>query len=281
GAVISIINPAGQLEQVYLEDFVVQAVAAEMPISFGKTALKAQAVAARTYIAAHVEPYGQGRHEGAAVCCDSHHCQAYATIVQLKKNWRENFSANWALVRQAVADTAGEVLFYQQKIAETPYYSCCGGSTEAAADCWGGDRPYLQAKFCNYCAASPKLVGVTRLTVAEAAQKLAVSSADIYDMYIVAYTDGGRVGQMMIGGKLYGGAVLRSALALPSAAFSWLIVGRIFFSPAWVLVMGWAYVNTERRVWRRWARIIGKFWRIIIPVVKWKRFKPHISLAVC
>ncbi len=225
GPQLAVVNPQGEIEQVPLEDFLVQVVAAEMPVSFGQTALQAQAIAARTYIAAHMPPYGQGRHENAVVCCDSAHCQAYVSMAQMEKNWREHFWPNLEQVRQAVAATSGQVLLYQGKIAETPYFSCCGGRTESAADCWGSDRPYLRSNPCGYCVDSPKLINIQRLSVTEAATALSVPAYDLYDMYIAAYTAGGRVGQVMIGQHLYSGSQLRTAWKLSSTAFTWLIAG--------------------------------------------------------
>jgi len=225
GPVISVVLPDGNIEEVCIEDFLVRAVAAEMPASFDGEALKAQAVAARTYITAHTPPYGKERHEGASVCCDSAHCQAYATLEQLAANWREDYWKNLHKIRTAVASTKGQVLYYDEAIAESPYFSCCGGSTEAAADCWGNQCEYLPAVFCPYCADSPKLINTKLFTVAEVAEALGVSSYDIYDMYAADHSEGGRVKRLVIGCTEMSGTKLRSLLSLPSAAFTWLVVG--------------------------------------------------------
>lgn len=63
-----------------LEDYILGVVAGEMPASFHPEALKAQALAARTYTMLRMRQFG-GRgcsmHSGAEICTDSTHCQAY------------------------------------------------------------------------------------------------------------------------------------------------------------------------------------------------------------
>ena len=71
-----------------LEEFLVGVGAAEMPAVFGEEALKAQAIAARTYILnCAAPPLGKGaRHEEALVCCSANHCQAYIDSAQMQIN---------------------------------------------------------------------------------------------------------------------------------------------------------------------------------------------------
>ena len=230
GPLIPIENSQGGVMQAPLEDFLIQVLAAEMPASFEPAALQAQAVAARTYIAAHLPPYGEYRHAQAAVCCDSSHCQAYASLETLRANWGESFTENWQKIRQAVADTAGEILLYQGQVAETPYYSCCGGSTEAAEACWGNAFPYLTAHACPYCAQSPKLTDSRVFTLAQAAQAVQATEEELLHMQTVSYTPGGRSALVQIGDKTFDGTELRQIWQLNSAAFTWLILGdRIAF----------------------------------------------------
>lgn len=110
---ITIVNQDGENEQIELELFVMGVVAAEMPASFEEEALKAQAIAARTYILSHCEPYGQPRHGEAAVCCDSTHCQAYADELELRMRWGKNYDKYYAKIADAVLATRGEILFWQ------------------------------------------------------------------------------------------------------------------------------------------------------------------------
>ena len=75
---------AGGVEERLLEEYLVGVVAAEMPASFHEQALRAQAVAARTYTAYRAAHGGCGAHDGADVCTSSACCQAYATDEALR-----------------------------------------------------------------------------------------------------------------------------------------------------------------------------------------------------
>jgi stage II sporulation protein D len=77
----------GTLTDMKLEDYLIGVVAAEMPASFEPEALKAQAVAARTYTLYKRDHGGCSAHAGADICTDSNHCQAYVTDAEMTKNW--------------------------------------------------------------------------------------------------------------------------------------------------------------------------------------------------
>ena len=222
---ITIVNQDGENEQIELELFVMGVVAAEMPASFEEEALKAQAIAARTYILSHCEPYGQPRHGEAAVCCDSTHCQAYADELELRMRWGKNYDKYYAKIADAVLATRGEILFWQESIAQTPFCSTCGGRTENAEACWGQAFPYLVAVDCDYCSHSPKYSSYQRFSLAETASLLATDIDKLYSMQVETYTPGDRIGTLSIEDMLYKGTEMRSKLGLNSAAFNWLIIG--------------------------------------------------------
>ncbi len=115
-----------------LEQAVASAVAAEALTGTPFEALKAQAVAARSYFAA-----ARNRHEDYDAC-DSTHCQFL----------RELPSAR-SLATQATRDTAGLLLTYQGKPLAALYSASCGGTTRSLDDPQAG-YPYY-AVSCNYC----------------------------------------------------------------------------------------------------------------------------------
>jgi len=111
----------------------------EVPGSWPRAALRAQAVAARTYLAYTL---ARGRRGRAARyrydICASSACQVYAGV-----GGRDTAGGRrWAA---AVADTAGEILTYQGRPAEAVYSASAGTRTRANQDVWGGTPiPYLQ-----------------------------------------------------------------------------------------------------------------------------------------
>ncbi|MBR7113530.1 MAG: SpoIID/LytB domain-containing protein, partial [Firmicutes bacterium] len=138
------------------EEYLIGVVAAEMPASFSAEALSAQAVAARSYLLSHSADYGRPRHAEADVCAESAHCQAYLSEAELRQRWGAEYEARYAKIAEAVAQTRGLVLWYAGAIAEAPFCSACGGSSEAAAELWGGARDYLIAAECRWCAHAPR-----------------------------------------------------------------------------------------------------------------------------
>lgn len=214
------------VETIKLEEFLVGVVAGEMPVTFETEALKAQAVAARSYILKRLpSPYGEGLtvHTGnAAVCDDYAHCQAYVDEEQRKKNWGENFAVNERKIRQAVEATANLVLVYDGVVVSPTFCSTCGGNTEAAGDYWQSDVPALQAVACYWDTEAPKYLSNVYYTKAEMAAKLGISTADLANLKIARTSDTGRVTLVTCGEKQWKGSAVRTALGLNSTDFQWL-----------------------------------------------------------
>lgn len=215
---IPVLTADGTVKAMDLEDYVRGVVLAEMPASFEAEALKAQAVAARTYTL-RVLTTG-GRHEGSAICTESTCCQAYLSDEDyLSKRGTET---DWKKVSRAVADTAALVLTYNGSLIDATYFSCSGGRTEDAVAVWGSEVPYLQAVD------SPGEEGATvyeteaYFTKSEFARLLSRDLAGSPTQWLgkVTRTDGGGVATMVIGGVTYTGKELRSLLGLNSTAFT-------------------------------------------------------------
>jgi len=127
------------LDHVGLEDYLKGVVPTEMgPRVYDEVeALKAQAVAARSYAVKH---RGQFAAEGYDLCTTAR-CQVYSGA-----------SAENPLSTRAVEETAGEVLLWKGAVADALFTSTCGGRTESAADVMPGyagvDAPYLASVPC-------------------------------------------------------------------------------------------------------------------------------------
>lgn len=214
------------VETMNLEEFLVGVVAGEMPVTFETEALKAQAVAARSYVLKRLpSPYGEGLavHTGnASICDDFAHCQAYVDEEQRKKNWGKDFANNEKKIRQAVEATADQVLTYNGSTVSPTFCSTCGGSTEAAGDYWQSDVPALQSVACYWDTAAPKYLSTVYYTKAEMAAKLGVSETQLQDLKIARTSDTGRVMLVTCGEKQWKGSAIRTALGLNSTNFQWL-----------------------------------------------------------
>ena len=123
-------------------------VSAEMPASFEKEALKAQAVVARTYTIYKIVN-NDGKHEGADICDDSTCCQAWISEKDRKEKWKDSESeTNWQKIVNAVNGTQGKIITYEGKPINAFFHSNSGGETEAPIDVWGRKRLSLSSVCC-------------------------------------------------------------------------------------------------------------------------------------
>lgn len=205
------------IERLALDDYVNGVLAEEMPASWPSEALKAQAVAARTYALRSRERH---RADGYDVCTTTH-CQVYGGV-----------DAETPATRAAVAATAGQILTYAGKPAETLFHSDSGGMTESREALWGDGVPYLvsvredvqktspwsltlsEADFIKKLAARGKDVGALKKIELS---PLVIGKGDSYR------TPSGRVSRLTIHGAKRSvsltGAEMRSFFGLKSTLF--------------------------------------------------------------
>ena len=193
-----------------LEDYVAGVVAGEMPASFPPEALKAQAVAARSFaLTRKIDAQAAGRawDIGASV------------LAQV-------FSRSPGPAARAAADaTAGEVLVMEMEPVEAYFHASCGGRTEGGLAALGRDLPYLAPVECGRCGGSPRVRWTLRVPARELARAAGLSGAAT-GARVVARTPSGRAEKMEIRAgerrALLGAAELRQRLGfsrLPSLAF--------------------------------------------------------------
>lgn len=207
-----------------LETYLVEVVLSEMPASFALDALKAQAVAARTFT---MRRMNQPKHEDFHVCGDSACCQAWTSRDVLEQKLGNAFSACWEKASKAVRATEGEVLYYGDTLIDAVYFSCSGGKTEDAVAVWGSDVPYLQSVESPGEENAPVFEGTETFSEEEFRQIICAAepSADLSGnpsgwFGEVSRSDGGGVLSMTIGGISFSGVRLRSLLGLRSTLFT-------------------------------------------------------------
>ena len=210
-----------------LEDYLTGVVLAEMPASFEPEALKAQSVVARTYT---MRAYnGSAKHDTGAVCTDSACCQGYISEEDYlaKGGTQEGIEK----IREAVLATSGYVLTYEGELIEATYFSCSGGTTEDAVAVWGTDVPYLRSVSSPGEEAATHYTDTVTFPVSEleAALDVDLSGSESGWFSDIAYTAGGGVASIAIGGKTFTGTELRKALGLRSTAFSMETDGDVVF----------------------------------------------------
>lgn len=213
GYEIPVRDPDGTRAYMDIDTYLTGVLLAEMPAEFHEEALKAQAVAARTYT---WKAYTTGgKHSDSSICTDSSCCQAYMTKEAYLA--RGGTTENLEKVRRAVEATSNLVLVHGGELIEATYFSSSGGRTEAAVEVWGRDFPYLQP------VSSPEehFENTVSYSVSEFQKLLGIELSGNPEEWFasVTFTDGGGVDTMQICGEAYTGVELRSLLGLRSTRF--------------------------------------------------------------
>ncbi len=206
------------LAKMQLEAYLIGVVAAEMPASFHEEALKAQAVAARTYIYNRMTSDEENAdHPEAAVCTDSTHCKAWLSDEALHTEMGEDWYATYyEKIAAAVRDTEGEIVTYDDEPIVAVFHSAAGGRTENSADVWGGALPYLKSVESAGDASSPRFLTTAEIPKTEICATLGISEATVGDY---TRSEGGAVQTITLGGTAFRGTDIRAHFDLRSANF--------------------------------------------------------------
>lgn len=197
-----------------LEEYVKGVVAAEMPISFHEEALKAQALAARTYALRTTE-------KGVKPIAKDVSAQVFYTEAERKKNWGKDFKKNERKVDAAVRATAGEVIVYGDEIISAMFFSTSNGKTEAAKNFSGADIPYLQiVDSVGEEELTPAYKEETKISLAQWNEALGTNwDATMFESLQLVRNSSGRVQKMVTDGFEKEGREIRELLGLRSTDF--------------------------------------------------------------
>lgn len=208
-----------QIEDVPLETYVARVVASEMPSDFEPEALKAQSLAARTYIVNHMLYQDEDEEEEDSDVGDTTEHQVYQDNDELHEQMEDEYETKMEKINDAVADTEGEIITYDDEPITPAYFSTSNGYTENAGDYWDDDIPYLQSVKSPWDEDSPKFTDQEVFSTSEVADKLGVDiqSGDDFE---ITHTDSDRVDTMDVGDVTLSGREVREALDLRSSDFN-------------------------------------------------------------
>ncbi|CAM3459722.1 stage II sporulation protein D [Marinicrinis lubricantis] len=218
-----------EIVELPLEQYVRGVVAAEMPAEFELEALKAQAIAARTYIIRRMErsDFSNVPVEGAWVT-DSVQHQAFMTEEQMKDRWGWfGFASRLDKLTQAVNETEGLIVTYEGEPIQATFFSTSNGYTENSEDYWGNVIPYLRSVPSPWdTQISPKYKQTFELPSEDVRDKLGLPSTvpvsfSEESFKSASYTKGKRIKEITIEGKTFSGREVREKLGLPSSQFTW------------------------------------------------------------
>lgn len=232
------------VREIPLEYYIIGVVAAEMPAEFHKEALKAQAVAARTYSALRMQRRQSGvfddAHKNADICTDHTHCQAWASKDDLYKRWGAIYSTwYWRKIMRAVYETWGEIITYNGELIDPVFHSSSGGKTENSEEVWSGEAaPYLRSVISEGESVAPSFIDKVEMDTSKFISILKGKYTDFKigsniakEINVQGYTTGGRVENIKIGNVLLKGTEARTLFGLRSANFELKVSnGKVIFN---------------------------------------------------
>jgi SpoIID/LytB domain protein len=153
-------NKLTAINYLSVEEYLTSVISSEMSATASLELLKAHAVISRSWLLAQIQKnkdieesqiqystmtesegelvkwYDREDHTNFDICADDH-CQRYQGITR----------ASTKIVKQAIAETRGELLMYDDKICDARYSKSCGGVFEEFQNCWEDIKyPYLIGK---------------------------------------------------------------------------------------------------------------------------------------
>ena len=214
----------GEVTEMELQGYLVGVVAAEMPAAFPEEALKAQAVAARSYALYCATTH---KHAEADVCTDPGCCQAWLSEAQLRENWGGAYAEYLERIRSAVGDTAGEYLSYGGAPVFAAFHSSSAGATEDCGAVWR-PQPYLVSVSSPETASDvPGYVSTLRCapldfrdTLLSIHPEADFSGEPSSWLGSVERDASGRVERLSLGGVSLPGTEIRRLFSLRSTAFT-------------------------------------------------------------
>lgn len=212
---VRVLTEDGVLEM-DIEEYLVGVLLKEMPASFEIEAMKAQAVAARSYTIYNVE--NGTKHNTADICTLPNCCQGYVAPHEFLS--AGNDPVTLIKICKAVRATRGQVLLFDNLVIEATYFSASGGRTEDAQAVWGVDIPYLQSVYSE----EDDAVNIKTFTFAEFCESLGLPIADI-SIGDPVYTNGRGIENVEINGTLFTGIQLRKYLDLRSTCITFSVDG--------------------------------------------------------
>lgn len=207
-------NETKEEKNLELEEYIIGVVAGEMPASFEIEALKAQAIAARSYAMNKINT----SNETYDLVTDVTN-QVYITTDEMKNKWQSEYDYYYEKIKNAVLETQGLVMKYNNEIISAYYFAMSNGSTEDVSLVFGESKDYLQSVDSSWDENVKNFTVETNITKEEFCKKLDISCDDII-IKDIKRSETNRVNEITINNKKFKGTEVRSLLNLRSTDFA-------------------------------------------------------------
>lgn len=193
-----------EVKEIELDTYLLGVIAGEMPASFELEALKAQAVASRTFVLSRKLKVD-----------NTTKTQVYLTDEQMKKKWKDEYVDKKEKIKKAINETKNEVMKYDGEYISALFFSSSNGKTVDCGDYFEGDKEYLKSVESPWDKTTDKTYKREKVYTKD-------QLIDIFNstnMRITSYTKSGYVEKVIIDGKEYTGREVREKLNLASSCF--------------------------------------------------------------
>ena len=206
----------GNIIRVPIEDYVIGVVAGEMPASFNDEALKAQAVASRTYAFKRTI-----NNENFFDVTNDTQNQVYIDDEKMKEKWKNNYEKYKEKITNLVLSTKGEVILYNNDLIDALFFSTSNGYTENSSDVFKSNLPYLVSVESNWDQKeSPVFNSTNEVTKSEFLFNLGLNTNDNINITNIEKTKTGRVKKLTINNKIFDSQKIKNAFNLKSTSFN-------------------------------------------------------------
>ena len=205
-----------EIIKVPFEEYIKGVLAGEMPASFELEALKAQAVAARSYVLVQANKNKDNDYD----VVNTTDNQVYLTDEQLKQKWQNEYVQKINKIKTAVSETKGQYLSYKGEIVEALFFSTSTGVTENSEDVFSSKVPYLRSVSSTWDEESPVYQDTSTFTLEKFYQKLGLKYNENLKIEVLEKTKTGRTKKITINEIEFTGREVASKLSLRSNYFN-------------------------------------------------------------
>ena len=211
---IKVMYEDSSINEINLEDYLIGVLGGEMPVSFPLEALKAQAVASRTYVL-----YQKEHNTKDYDVLNTTTNQVYKDEEALRQAWNEDYDDNLSKIKQAINETEGEVMVYNEEIIDALFFSTAPGITENSEDVFSSSLPYLRSVESNWDKKAPNYESTKSFSLEEFKNLLGLNS--VSNIIVGEFSNTGRTKSLIIDNVTLDANDIRNKLNLRSTYFDY------------------------------------------------------------
>ena len=208
---VTIYRANGTIITLELEEYLIGVIGAEMPASFNIEALKAQAIASRTYALKRIN---EGK-----ILTDTVSTQSYKDNNQLKAIWGSDYNKYYSKIQDVVNITKEKYISYNNYYIDAIYHSTNNGYTEDPINVWGYSIPYLKSVSSPWDKSATSYLQTVFKDITSVNNALGSFITNESSINVISRTTNGSINYIEINGIVYNGKTLRETLGLRSTDF--------------------------------------------------------------